>query len=99
MKFSKNPCDKGDGTFLIELGGGSQEWGFGFVLTTLFYEDPLILPTPTLTHTLPCHFQPPHLLFFLLPCFFGGIGDHYTVDVCVIILNDNMDLHMSSPVA
>ena len=49
MKFSKSPCDKGDGKFLIEL-GGSQEWGFGLVLTVLFYEDPLILPTPT-SHT------------------------------------------------
>ena len=63
------------------------------VLILLFYEDlpsTPILPTPTplfqilSTHPPPpplCHLLPLPLLFSLLPCFFGWMGDHATFDV------------------
>ena len=69
------------------------------VLTPLFYEDAPILPTPLFSNfvqhhplpPLPCHPQPPPPMFFLLPCFFA-----ISIVLFAILLNDNMDLHMSS---
>ena len=40
---------------------------------------------------LPCHPQPSPPMFFLLPCFFA-----ISIVLFAILLNDNMDLHMSS---
>ena len=73
-------------------------------LTSLFYKDPpppyIYLPSPLFnfcpTPLLYC-LQPPHLLLFLLSCFFGvffgSMGDCIIFDVP---LNDTMDLHMSN---
>ena len=50
-----------------------------------------ILPTlsqilSTLPPPLPCHLQPLPPLFFLLPCFFGRVGDHATFDVLFYLM-------------
>ena len=68
------------------------------VLTPLFYEDPLYIaklpffkfcPTP-----LPCCLQPPALLLILLLfLWLNGWSCHIW---CTILLNDIMDVHMSS---
>ena len=56
------------------------------VLIPLFYEDPTMLPSPPFSNVvhpspqLPCHIQLPPPLFFLLSCFFSGMGDHTTFD-------------------
>ena len=53
----------------------------------VFYEDPLYCsPTPLFQilfplPPFPCHLQPPPPLLFLLPCFFGWMGDRTTFDV------------------
>ena len=60
MEFFKNGCNWGDGKFLLEK-GESQEWvGEGvvgrWVLTSLFYEDPLYcLPPPPFFNFCPRH--------------------------------------------
>ena len=71
------------------------------VLTPLFYEDPpyiayhspLFKFYPTLT--LPCHLQPPPptVLSVFLFLWLNGWSQHIW---CAILLNDNMDLNMSS---
>ena len=44
-----------------------------------------------------CHLQSPPPLFFLLPCFFSWMGDHTTHHIwCAILLNGNIDPHVSS---
>ena len=71
------------------------------VLIPLFYEDPTMLPIPPFSNVvhsspqLPCHIQLPPPLFFLLSCFFSGMGDHTTFDVLGILRNDNINLHKS----
>ena len=57
----------------------------GGAKSPVFYEDPLYC-LPSLFQilanlpALPCHLQPPPPLFWL-PCFFGRMGDHITLDV------------------
>ena len=72
------------------------------VPTPLFYEEPCLLPTPPFLLSkppspppLPCHLQPPPLQFFLLS-FFLWLNKWSCHSWCVILLNDNMGLHMSS---
>ena len=90
--FTRNagkPGMEGGWFYNREMGKALYIVGRG-VPTLLFYEDPPTLPTPPhfsnfVTHPspppLPCHLQPPPTLIFLLPCFFGWIGDHATFDV------------------
>ena len=71
----------------------------------LFYEDPpyiayfptphLILNFATTTSPLPCHVQPlfPTVLSVVLFLWLNGWSRHIW---CAILLNDSMDLHMSS---
>ena len=55
------------------------------VLTPLFYEDPLILPTPppfsNFVQPPPYNLQPPHPLLFLLSCSLDWMGDCTTFNV------------------
>ena len=90
-----NSCNGGDGKFLLEM-GGSQEWGGWFYNRgdgKFLWRPPYIVyPCPNFkfcwtSPLLLCHFQLP----LQLSCFFGWIGDRD----CAILLNDNMDLHMS----
>ena len=70
-----------EGKFLKSL----YNWQRG--ANPLFYEDPLIAYPPFFLILSPspsphsCHLQPPPQMFFLLPCFFGWMGDHATFDV------------------
>ena len=94
--FTRNegkPYIEEDGNFYIKC---LYTVGRG-VLTSLFYEDP---PPPILPALLFSNFvQPPSLSFpvasnlpssllFLLPCFFGWIGDRATFDVLLYLKSD-----------
>ena len=72
------------------------------VLTPPFYGDPSSLHTPLpfnffpthLPPSLPCHLQPPPLLFSAV--LFLWLNGWPNQIWCAILFNDNMDLHMSS---
>ena len=68
--------------------------------TPLYCLSPLFQTLSTTTPPqFPCDIQPPPPLFFLLSCFFSWMGDWLHHIWCVILLNDNIDLHMSSLVS
>ena len=55
-------------------------WKLPYIAYTSFFkccQAPHPSPPP---HKLPCHLQSPPPLFFLLSCFFSGMGDHTTFD-------------------
>ena len=62
----------------------------GGAKSPVFYEDPQYC-LPSLFQILanlpapPCHLQPPPPLFWL-PCFFGRMGDHITLDVLFYLM-------------
>ena len=90
MKFSKNGCNGGDGKFLLEM-GAKPGMGGGVCLapTSLFQ----ILSTQPLT-PLPCHLQSCPTVFSVVMFLWLNWWSCYIL--CVILLNDNMDLYMSS---
>ena len=86
----------GDGTFLVSL----HSWQRGS--NRLFYEDHPILLTPLLFQILynplsPTSLSPPTstptVLSVVLFLWLNGVSCHIG---CTILLNDNMDLHMSN---
>ena len=71
----------GDGKFLKSLYNWQRNFMKTLLLPTPLFSNFVHIPSPPLS----CHLQPPPQMFFLLPCFFGWMGDHATFDVLLCL--------------